>query len=460
LITVGLIRCKKLIEIPPPVNTITTSQVFSSDGQAASATANIYYRMANIGFTFSNGGITLLTGMSADELKVFNQTNALLKEFQKNELESLNPNVGNSLWIPMYFIIYNTNAIIEGLSNNSSVHDSVKNELIGEAKFIRSFCYFYLTNLFGNIPLVTTTNYNKTGLLFQSPPPQIYQTIISDLKDAQQLLQSDYSVGGGQRIVPNKWAATALLARVYMFNKDWENAEKQASLVIDSAGLYSLSSDLNGVFLTNSNEAIWQLQQNNSGATSSWNATYEGYQLIPKNATSPPAYYITPQLIHSFDSGDLRKQAWIDSTIYSGQIYYYPYKYKIGRSEATINGPYTEYYMVLRLAEQYLIRAEARTQLNNLPGAANDLNKIRNRAGLSNIAFTTQSDLTSKIEHERQIEFFAEWGHRWTDLKRWGNAVQILSLNKGIQLSQNALFYPIPISEITDDPNLVQNTGY
>jgi hypothetical protein len=277
------------------------------------------------------------------------------------------------------------------------------------------------------------------------------------LQDAQNRLAADFSVGKGQRIIPNKWAATALLARVYLYLGNWADAEAQATAVINTP-LFSMVSGLDSVFLTNSTEAIWQLQQSNNGF--SHNATPEGYQLIPFDSTIAPFAFLTEQLLNSFEPNDSRYVDWIDSTNYNGIVYYIPYKYKIGPAQATTGQPDVEYYMMLRLAEQYLIRSEARAQLGE-SGSVTDLNIIRNRAGLASYAGPTdQTSLLNAIYHERQIELFSEWGHRWLDLKRWGTATTVLSSSKTLPVTSNSLLYPIPLQDLQTDPNLTQNAGY
>lgn len=455
----GIVGCKKAIEIPPPVGTVTTSQVFSTDGQAASAASGMYYNMINNGESFSSYSTTIFSGMSADELIPFDRTINVYVQFQMNDLSSTNGIIGNDFWQNAYSSIYAANAIIEGLKSYSGVHDSVKNELTGEAEFIRAFCNFYLVNLFGDIPLVTTINWQKTNLLPRTPAKQIYRAIIADLRDAQSRMAPDYSVGLGQRIVPNKWGAAALLARVYLYTGDWVDAEAEASSVIGNSTLYTLTTDLNQVFLINSTESIWQLQQSNEN---SFNATPEGAQFIPAVLNSDgysPFAYLTPELLNAFEPNDLRLSSWVDSTLYGGVEYYFPYKYKMGSGQATAGGPYSEYYTVLRLAEQYLIRAEARTQQNKLSDAATDLNTIRSRANLLNTTATTKDGLLAAIAHERQIELFAEWGHRWMDLKRTNQATSILSPIKPLW-TPNSQLYPIPTGELVTDPNLIQNPGY
>jgi hypothetical protein len=140
--------------------------------------------------------------------------------------------------------------------------------------------------------------------------------------------------------------------------------------------------------------------------------------------------------------------------------YYYPYKYKVN----TPGAPVTEYEMVLRLGEQYLIRAEAEANNSDTNDAVNDLNVIRKRAGLANYAGATdKSSLLTAILHERQVELFSEWGHRWLDLKRTSVVDVVMPIatpQKGGTWQSSKQLYPLPQADLQDDPNLVQNPGY
>ncbi len=254
--------CKKLVSIPPPVNTITTSDVFNTSQNATSVVNGIYSTLVNnYSLSFGNGAMSVYCGLSSDELLFSQGFGNIVGQFNINKLESNNNLVMNSFWQPAYFAIYEANAAIAGLPT-SGIDDSVRNELMGESKFIRAFCYFYLTNLFGEVPLMTTTNYAQNALLSKASQAAINSQIIQDLVDAESLMAPDYSVGGGQRIVPNKWAAAALLAREYLYTDSFANATAEATKVINQASLYSLCSNLSDVFLTNSSETIWQMQQN------------------------------------------------------------------------------------------------------------------------------------------------------------------------------------------------------
>lgn len=447
IVMTGFVSCKKFIDVGAPKNLTESSIVYQNDATATSVIRGIYSEMIN-GGGFASGAlysITSLAGLSADELIAYSPS---YLPYYSNALSPTNG--ASDLWSSPYKFINNANAVIEGLGNSTGVTINTKNELLGEAKFIRAFCNFYLVNLYGDIPLVTNTDYRVNAILARTPKADVYQLIINDLIDAQNLLANDFSFSNGERDQPNKWAATALLARVYLYMADWVNAEAHATAVINNS-TYILVTDLNAVFLKNSSETIWQLQPEGSSINTS-----EGNIFII--TTTPSNASLSTQLYNSFESGDNRKVQWVSSYTSGSDVYYYPYKYKIQTGT-----PLDEYSTVLRLAEQYLIRAEARAEQNNITGAQADLNVIRNRAGLGNTTSNDKPSLLSAILHERQVELFTEWGHRWLDLKRTGTIDAVMSVvtpQKGGTWSSYQQLYPIPQSEIATDPNLNQNSGY
>jgi hypothetical protein len=369
-------------------------------------------------------------------------------DFYLNSLKATNSTVLNSFWSEGYKYIYYANNLLQGIGNSANLLDSTKSQLDGEAKFIRAFCYFYLVNLFGDVPLILTTAYQSNSTAYRTSKIEVYKQIVTDLRDAQRELKDDYSISNNERTRPNKWAATALLARVFLFTGDWTNAEVEATSVINNSSTYSLLTDINESFLKNSQEAIWQLMPVIANQNTS-----EGVNFIL--TSTPNSVAISNSLLGAFEPGDIRKSNWIDSITTSGQTYYYPFKYKVKTASEL-----TEYSMVLRLAEQYLIRAEARAQLNKISEAQVDLNIIRNRANLPNTSASDKASLLLAIEHERQVELFSEWGHRWFDLKRLNRADAVLLVIKGSNWQSTDTLYPIPQMEISNDPNLTQNLGY
>jgi hypothetical protein len=170
---------------------------------------------------------------------------------------------------------------------------------------------------------------------------------------------------------------------------------------------------------------------------------------------------ISSDLQNAFEKGDNRFISWIGRFISDKDTFYFPYKYKKNIIDPD-NLP-TEYITVLRLAEQYLIRAEARLRQNKILGAQEDLNVIRTRAGLPNTTAESESSLLYSILRERQVELFTEWGHRWFDLVRTGKVDEIMrevTPRKGGSWNSDKILFPIPQSEILINKNLTQNPGY
>ncbi|HJT74676.1 MAG TPA: RagB/SusD family nutrient uptake outer membrane protein, partial [Chitinophaga sp.] len=203
-------------------------------------------------------------------------------------------------------------------------------------------------------------------------------------------------------------------------------------------------------------EAILQLRPVLTGYN-----TMEGNVLVPSSA-SRPTFPLTGSLIASFEARDKRRSMWVNSKTVNGITYYYPYKYK-QRANFTSSFKLTEYNMLLRLAEIYLVRAESRIYLKQLSGAIADVDSIRARAGLPLIAVTNPgisgAALNEKIHQERKIEFFAEYGHRWFDLKRTGKAYETMAAIKA-GWKETQLLWPIPHAQIKLNPYLIQNDGY
>ena len=441
-----LTSCKKFIAVDDPNDQLNSDMVFSDSSTAVSAITGIYSEMLTSRNLFSNSSITLYGGMSADEL--YSYAPGLNEEFTKNQITQVNHvNIDNSFWKPAYKYIYAANLAIEKLSQSQGLSGSLKNQLTGEAKFIRAFCFFHLVNLFGDVPLILSSKYQDNAAAPRTTTAAVYTQMINDLSDAKNLLSADYVTA--ERVRPNKWTAAALLSRCFLYTNQWQNAATEANSII-ATGVYSLEADLNNVFLNTSTEAIWQLKPVRPGFN-----TYEGLDILPTSPFSYPTYLVTANLRGSFETGDNRKSTWINSRVYNNDTLYFPFKYKVPNG-ATLS----EYYMVFRLAEQYLIRAEAALNLNNISDARANLNSLRTRAGLGNTLANDISSLKLAIEQERQAELFCEWGHRWYDLKRTGRANNILAPIKGATWQSTDVLWPIPQQEINLNPSLTQNPGY
>lgn len=443
------VSCEEFLVVKAPSTQLASPTVFETDATATSAVLGMYEKMMENYNSIFNGQLTLCAGLSSDELL---NTSGIgqMDEFFSNSLNPSNDRLKLDFWNSAYNYIYQANAIIEGLSKSKGVSASVSSQLQGEAKLVRAFSHFYLANLFGDIPYVPSTDYRQNSIIARTPASKVYDQMVSDLLAAQILLSDNYVTTGRAR--PNKAVATALLARVYLFQGDWPKAEQEASKVIGNQN-YGLHSDLAKVFLAGSGEAIWQLIPVISGLN-----TAEGNRFAQTSGT--PTYAdMTLQLVSAFEPGDKRFVNWVSQYDVSGHTYYLPFKYKVRTSSVL-----TEYYSVLRLAEQFLIRSEARAKQSKLAAAVSDLDIIRNRAGLTLIQNTnpsiSQSALLLAIEQERRIELFCEWGHRWLDLKRTGRVDAVMTANKPGKWKSTSSLYPLPKTEILTNPNLTQNPGY
>jgi hypothetical protein len=456
--------CKKFIEVGPPQDQLVTESVFASNETATSAMTGLYVNMMTIGPTPYT--IALNTGLYSDELD-YKLTDVSTLSVYKNTLISKDSPT-NSFWINGYKYIYHANSIIEGLNNSANVTEAVKKQLIGEALFIRAFWNFYLVNLYGDMPLVTTTDYTINSKIGRQPINTIYDQIVADLIESKSLLSEKYAAANSVsetniRVRPNKYVASALLARVYLFRQDWNLAEAEATIVMNNSAY--VMENIVTVFKATSKEAIWQLQM----PTPIANPTFEANFFILANKPAGSilrSTTISPNLLAKFDNNDLRKINWIgsfiDKSINPNVEYSFPYKYKT-ISTVSID----EHSICFRLAEMYLIRAEARAQQNKLAGAIDDVDVVRGRAGISLIKTTnpgiSNTFLLDIIMDERQKEFFCEYGHRWFDLKRTNriNAIMsIVTLQKGGIWSSNWVVWPLPQNDLDNNKKLIQNDGY
>jgi starch-binding outer membrane protein, SusD/RagB family len=460
----AIFSCTKFVQVSPPTTELVGTTVYQTDATAAAALAGIYQTMMNNSIGGGFGGISILTGLSADEVSLYPGTAVLFQQIYTNSLVSSDP---PTFWGDLYNCLYQANYAIEQLSSSSSLTSSLKTQLMGQAKFIRAFCFFYLTQIYGDVPLVTSSAYQINGGLTRTPKAEVIAQVISDLSSAQDLVNDTYLTVNGtgtmQRIIPNRSAISAMLARVYLYNQKWDSAYMESSMVIND-GQYAMCSSLDSVFLANSQETIWALQPNNSGYNT---PDAQAFLLGSFNSGGPNVgvpFYLNNNLVNAFDSNDQRRVFWIDSVIANGITYYYPYKYTALFTGTTMMP--VQYVVVLRLAEQYLIRAE--TEINGagsgLSGALSDLDTVRRRAGLAN--YSGPTDLTSVVQaiiHERQVELFTEYGHRWFDLQRTGMIDSVMGpvcAQKGGSWSPNWALYPIPLTEIQADSKLSQNNGY
>lgn len=449
LLTIFLLfGCEDYLDVERPNSQIDQEAVFLDEGYATAAITSLYADLRDdVLLTGSSNGMSVLYGLYTDELSYYSNSGSDFEGFYNHQIIASNSLVLN-LWSSSYNLIFNCNSAIEGITSSSSLSQEVKNQLKGEALFIRALTHFYLVNLFGDVPYIRTTDYTLNGQVSRMEVDMVYDYILDDLILAKSYLEETYITG--ERVRANKYVVSALLARVYLYLENWEAAEAESSSLINASSLYHFEDNIVNEFLNDSETTIFQLNPKNKGDN-----THEAGTFIFTSG-SPGLVALTPELVQLFETGDFRREHWILEVIDNSNIWYAPYKYKLQEN----TGVSREYSIVFRLPEQYLIRAEARLQLGNIIAAKEDINIIRNRAGLPNTTAASTMALMEVILHERQVEFFAEHGHRWFDLKRLNKAEEVLGPIKSNWQMTN-VFMPIPETELLLNPNLApQNNGY
>jgi hypothetical protein len=441
-----LIGCESFTEVDTPQNQLVGKSVFNDVSTANASLADIYARMREGGMVSGiESGLSSLMGNYADELSFYGPNDQLM-QFNNHTLVPSNSLVAN-LWNTTYSQIYATNALLEGTQKSSNITGADKNRLIGEALFIRAYLHFYLVNIFGSVPYITTTDYNSNSVAVKLPEQEVYARIKEDLVQAQNILPETYPTNVNVR--PNKAVVTALMARVYLYTENWSQAEIAASAVINNP-LYTWQENPANVFLKGSPEIIWSLHPGIAGLNTKDARTFVF-------TSGPPIRPVMSEnLLNAFEPGDLRKQYWTRTITKGTNSWSHAFKYKL----IVNTGTSIEHTILFRLAEQYLIRAEARLHLGDLVGAKKDLNKIRTRAALSETTANTNQSILDAILQERRIELFLEQGHRWFDLKRTDRAAAVLGLVKP-QWQDTQVLLPLPENEILLNGNLLpQNPGY
>ncbi|TWI85791.1 SusD-like starch-binding protein associating with outer membrane [Lacibacter cauensis] len=366
-----------------------------------------------------------------------------------------NVNITN-MWNVMYNMINRANNVIKQAQQlNDPLFD--KSGALAQARCLRALCYFDLIRYFGGsatgynkangagVPLVLEPTINVTDATpkARATEAEVYTKIIEDLDFAMANLPASAANG---RLTKN--AATALKARLQLYREQWEEAETLSTAVISQFAALPNGGLVNGIDYTNlwlqknaKPESIWELQfftdDANSGAFYYYTGAFGGRNEIASTASLGAAH----------ETGDVRLP--VNRTVAAPGI-----PANKTRKFSRVAGD--DNVILIRLAELYLIRAEARARktVPDIAGAQADLNLIRNRAGLTNTTAVTVTDLVTAVRNERRVELAHE-GHRWFDLRRYNRYADV-----GITEPHRSLF-PVPQREVLSSGNVIkQNTGY
>lgn len=437
---------------------ISSETAFSDEGAIQLLINGLYY---DFGYTYGFGPGT---GNTLSSLEVFSDETQYKPYAGSTMSEAYNSanylpsyNSIENLWKGPYQLIYQANLILEGLPNATAVlTDAKRNEFKAQALFFRGLSHFFLANLYGDVPLVLTSEYADNKSTPRTAKADVYAQSLADVIAARDLLPA--TPPADSRYYTSKYQIEAYLSNIYLTLGQWKNAEDAATDVIDNGG-FSLPA-LGTNFDRGSSEAILSI-----GPTFSYYPNGADYGIWFMYYSKSISSMLSPSdsLIHAYDSSDPRLDTWLPVVTAKVGTIRTVKKYKYSNmtiGSATEADAQDNIYM--RLAEVYLIRAEARAQQNIVSGAVDDINQVRNRAGATPIASSTKEDVLKKVETERVLELCFE-GRRWLDLNRWGTTDQVYTKLKGNYktgwASYKALL-PIPTAELAANPNLKQNPSY
>lgn len=480
LLAIGLTSCDDFLnENPISQNTTTNAYKTASDAEAALVGAydtfqQEYYIWDNIIFHDVISDNYYAGGDNAEIFSVEDLT--------------LSPTNGRlfSNWSQIYNGIAKANVVlakVPGIPDAQLDVDGRREQILGEASFLRAYHYFQLVTMWGGVPLITapvsSTDPSETNKP-RSTEDEVYAQIIADLEYAAEHLPDTYGDDASvNKARATKGAANAMLAKAHAQkpDRDYNKVLTYCNAVINSAADYELLSDFTHLFdgnHYNNNESILEVQFV-GGAEANW-----GPQLLLPPSISGDTWrkFITPShdLVNAFDAegDDIRKDAsilfekapWADefwSTTVNGSVPF-AFKWKSANGWASTNRQY-----ILRLADIILLKAEALNELGQLEDARTEIDRVRDRVGLDPTPATNKAEMRLAIENERRLELCQE-AQRWNDLKRYGRAVTVMNALQEIDLRTNLvkdydmteakLLLPIPQSERNRNPMLDQNAGY
>jgi tetratricopeptide (TPR) repeat protein len=359
-------------------------------------------------------------------------------------------------WRELYGTVQSCNDILENVPN---VEDPTinKDQILGEAYFIRGFAYFYLTRFWGKVPLVVepSKSANQDFLLPRSEVEVVMAQVIEDLLEAESLLSDN----APNRSRASKAAARTLLAKVYLYRNDPGDRERALEKIDDvlADGQFALveASEYGNIFqlgAQNSRESIFEFSYRPSTAQAN-HALDQEFVPFPNN--NPPRVLPSEKIVQRF----LENPEDIRFSVALGELdgTYYVKKYEMNDVNEAARGTQVVNVVMLRLADVILMKAEILNELGRPDEALTYLNQIRSRAGLSPSSAIGQQEIRLAIEDERFLELSFE-GHRWWDLIRTGRA---MDLSAPRLTNPDRILWPVPGRDIDLNPNLLpQNPSY
>ena len=502
-----LTNCEKALE-EDPRDIISPNAFFNSRSEAKSAVNGIYAIYKNNSL-YGQIGLERFYAYGTDEIgpsRNFDQVepyqNYIINE---GNISSITQAMGAPItWQDLYQIIQNANLILDRVEGNEEIQEADKNQLIGETLFLRALAYFHLTNLWGDVPYYTDVlSINEISTLGRSDKSEIRNEILEDLQIAQNLLPGSYSDDENGR--SSKWVAAMVIAKIYLVQQRWAEA-RDKSLDIISNSPHFLLADYSEVFSDENEyngEIIWELDyvkdipsQQVIGVPSIpgngyWfpsiftprirdepensderDALLDSLNTLDQGFTGTGLAVALPDLVDKFPIDDLRRPLNVLDS-YLGFQLNFPYMPKFWNLDQ-INSPrfnHPDNKIIYRLADVYLMAAEAENELNGPANAYQYINEVRKRAYEPDqpLSGLTQEQFRQAIYDERKWELAGE-NHRRFDLIRWGILLDVVKTtqyrlyNPAQNIQPHHVLFPIPPEELLLNPALLEsdptNNGY
>lgn len=465
-----------------PKGLLTYDTFFETEEHAVQATNAVYNNFLSWEFTaLPYLGATDIVSDDSDKGSTPNDALYLLEmdEFQFNATNT----VFSGMWKGHFHTIFRANLAIENIPQ-IEMNEELKNRLVGECKVLRAYCYYRLSQWFGEIPIVTgQLTEDQYFTQERKSLNEVYALIEKDLTDAIQVLPEKTAYKSQDLGRVTVGTARGILAKTYMAKHDFTKASEQCELIINS-NKYSLVPVYSDIFTAKSEqgpESIFEisataLQAAVAGPGSSPFNMVQGVRGSPNlgwGFNRP-----SDNLVTSYESGDPRRQATV---LYVGEILP-DGSAKIEDNPDILNEQYNQKAWVpkhaglqdngpgnlrlLRYADILLLGAEAQNELGNSTKALTYINQVRKRARGSNnfilpdLTMTDQTQLREKIRRERRSELAMEQ-QRWFDLVRWGTAGEVMRASGKPFVDNKHELFPIPQTEIDlSNGILIQNQGY
>lgn len=473
-----------------PRGVLSPDGFFTSDQEARAAVNGLYVPLYD-GALYGSYGIKRFYMYGADVIEPSREGGGSLNDINNYTLSEARDAGARGAWEQLYKIVQDANVILDRGEGNEALSPAVREQAIGETLYLRAFAYYHLTNMFGDVPYYREAlPIEEIQALGRFDATQIREELVQDLQRAQDLLPDSY--GTAERGRASRWAAATLMVKIYLILEAWEAARDKAVEIIDNSP-HRLLDDYADVFdpgNSYNDEIIWSIvfvkdlnptittdlftprlrdEPRNSDekealqeALEARNEGFTGYGLaIPKCG-----------FVDAFPQDDLRRPSNIVES-YLGFELNYPYMPKMWNLDQ-INSPrqnHGENYIVFRLADVYLMAAEAENELNGPAEAYQYINAVRERAydPEQPLSGLSQQQFREALYDERKWELAGE-GHRRMDLIRWGILLDVVretrhcAYDPASNIRPHHVKFPIPEEEIELNPALLEsdptNNGY